>query len=174
MHNKALSLFWHTLRWTRGDADGIWVLGMWINYDSCFIPLPFSPNTRDFPKSLSFFRQTRAFRKHFNTERQIKARYIQALRLSGKIRCSFYKSGYLNCHVNTMALESSFSVLAAQQHSHFDSLNKRRKHTDAVGVCGHQLLAWAKTTGELAASNSNKTHCPLLILESQSNFMCTE
>lgn len=73
-----------------------------------------------------------------------------------------------------MALESSFSVLAAQQHSHFDSLNKRQKHTDAVGVYGHQLEAWAKTTGELAASKSNKTHCPLLILASQINFMYTE
>lgn len=81
--------------------------------------------------SLSF-RHTHACRKHFNKDLQIETGYIQALQLSGKIRCLLYKFSYLNCHVNIMALELSLTVLAAQQHSHFNLLNRRQKYTDAV------------------------------------------
>lgn len=124
MHNKAQSLFWHTWRWTRGDADGIWVLGMWINYSSCFIALLSSHNTHHFPKSLSF-RHTHACWNSWT-----KSGFIQASQLSGKIRCLVYKSSYLNCHVNTMALKLRFSILAEQHHSHFHLPNTRQKHTD--------------------------------------------
>lgn len=78
IRNKAQSLFWHTWRWAHGDADGIWVLGLWINYSSCFIPLLFSLNTHHFPKSRSF-RHTHAWTKIC----KLKSGYIQASLLSG-------------------------------------------------------------------------------------------
>ncbi len=113
MHNKARSLFWHTWRWTRGDADGIWVLGMWINYSSCFIPLLSSLNTHDFPKSL--------FPLDTITLRQRCAYWSNCNCLAR----SFYSlhSSYLNCHVNTMAFTLTDSVLAVLQHQHLHLLN---------------------------------------------------
>lgn len=51
-----------------------------------------------------------------------------------------------------MALQFSLTVLAAQQHSHFASLNKKHRRVDAVGVRGHQLEVSEKTTSELRAN----------------------
>lgn len=105
-----------------------WVLGMWINYSSCFIPLLSSLNTHHFPNYLSF-RHTQACQNTWTKICKLKSGYIQASQL---IRYWVYKSSYLKCHVNILALKLRFSVLAEQQHSHFHLPNAWQKYTDAA------------------------------------------
>lgn len=163
MHNKPWSLFWHTWRRTHGDADGIWVLRMWINHSSCFIPLLSSLNTRHFPKSL-FLLDTLM---HASTLEQRSANWSQAL---SKPCNSLARSDQFSLHIQLLkmscyhlALKLRLCLLTLQQHSHFHLANTWQIYsgcssvkTGPVGILG--TWPWTEANSPTASAGCIKSN----------------